>query len=154
MRFEFLILFSICGTTAFASADYKTLTDSCKSCNSIDKLVNKYNEETSPSNRLALALKVAGTIKEIKLKGKDKEDQYREIYFATKGSIEVLPDDFDSETCVRLLDLRTQAPETFDYVFTSFPLEDQKRIIERMKSFKDDKLRPNAKLPVAKEPKQ
>jgi hypothetical protein len=142
----FLFVFS-----TLHAADYQRLENSCDACVKIDKLLAKHSQELSPSARADLALKVAAVIKDIHLKGKELGDQRRAIYFAVNGSVEVLRDDFDSETVVRLIDLRAQAPAVFDYVLWRFPLVTQKRIVERMQAAKTDKIRPKAKIPIAKE---
>lgn len=129
---------------------YKRMDSSCKSCSEIENLIEKHNSELSPDKRLDLALKMAEVIKRTGVKNKPETAQKREIYFAITGAIQVLNDDFDSETVVRLMDLRAQAPKSFDYVFWRFPLVHQQRIAERMKAFKDDKIRPKAKIPEVK----
>lgn len=136
-----------------AEADYKTLTPSCKSCKEVDNLVNKFKDESSADTKLDLALEIAKTIKKINVKGKTKDEQAREIYFAINASVEVLEHDFDSETVIGLVGLRAQAPDRFDFVFWGFPLADQKQIVERMKAAKDDKLIKNAAIPIPKAPK-
>lgn len=130
--------------------DYKKLSEACRSCNDIENLVVKHNTELSPDQRLDYALKIAKVIEKISVKSKKEIEQKRETYFAINGTVQVLDDDFDSETVVRLLDLRTQIPKSFDYVLWRFPLVHQQRIIERMKAFKDDKIRPKAQIPEAK----
>lgn len=130
--------------------DYKKLSAGCRSCNDIENLVVKHNTELSPDQRLDYALKIAKVIEKISVKGKKEIEQKRETYFAINGTIQVLDDDFDSETVVRLLDLRTQIPKSFDYVLWRFPLVHQQRIIERMQAFKEDKIRPKAQIPEAK----
>lgn len=133
------------------SEEYRKLSPNCRSCNEIENLIVQHNGETSPDKRLEIALKVAKIIQKIGLKGKSATDQRREIYFSIKGAQQVLEDDFDSETCLRLLDLRTVSPQNFDYVFWRFPESQQKQILARMTAFKEDKIRPKAQLPLVKE---
>jgi hypothetical protein len=132
-----------------ATSDYQRLDPSCTSCTAIDKLLSQHSVSLSPDKQLALALQIAKVIEHTHLKGKALVDQYRAIYFSLKGTIEVLDDDFDSETVVRLIDLRAQAPAAFDYVFWRFQLGNQKRIIERMQAAKSDGIRPKATIPPA-----
>lgn len=145
-----LLATQIC-TMAAAEASYKSLNSSCLSCNKIDSAVNKHNSELSPDKKLELALDVARVIRKISLKGKPELDQKREIYFAINGSLQVLEDDFDSESVIRLMDLRTQSPKNFDYVFWRFPVAEQQKIAERMQAAKEDKLRPKAQVPPIKQ---
>jgi len=130
--------------------DYKRLNSSCRSCNEIENLIIEHDKELSPDKRLEQALKLAGVIKKISVKNKKPTEQKREMHFAINGALQVLDDDFDSETVVALMDLRPQAPRSFDYVLWRFPLVHQQRIIERMKAFKEDKIRPKAQIPEAK----
>lgn len=130
--------------------DYRKLSPTCRSCNEFEAIVVKQNTELSPDTRLEYALKIAKLIEKISLKGKSELEQRREIYYAINATIQVLDDDFDSETSVQLLDLRTKAPKTFDYVLWRFPLASQQNIIERMRSFKEDNIRPKAVIPEAK----
>lgn len=152
MKFAITILFSLfVNENLFAeNQDYKKLSPECRSCNEIDGIVNTHNTELSPDNRLDLALKMAKVIEKISVKSKSALEQHREIYFAINGTIQVLDDDFDSETVVHLLDLRTSTPKAFDYVLWRFPLVHQQRIIERMRAFKEDKVRPTAQIPEPK----
>jgi|GEM_PF-4510312 len=147
----FLILAGLLVFQAHAeNADYRKLSDDCRSCNEIDALVIKHNTELSPDNRLDLALKIAKVIEKMSIRNKPEVEQRREIYFAMNATFQVMDDDFDSETSVRMLDLRGQSPKSFDYVLWRFPLAQQNRLIERMRSFIEDKVRPKQKLPEAK----
>jgi hypothetical protein len=153
MRKTFLIVALFAASLIAHAAgedDYKKLSQACRSCNDIENLVVKHNTELSPDQRLDYALKIAKIIEKISVKSKNEIEQKRETYFAINGTVQVLDDDFDSETVVRLLDLRTQIPKSFDYVLWRFPLVHQQRIIERMKAFKEDKIRPKAQIPEAK----
>jgi hypothetical protein len=147
---KWILPFFLAAAAHAGDQDYKKLTTDCRSCNEIESLTVKHNTELSPSNRLDLALKVAKVIQKISVKNKAETARRREIYFAVNGSIQVMDDDFDSETVVRLMDLRAQAPKSFDYVLWRFPLVHQQRIIERMRAFKEDKVRPKAQIPEAK----
>jgi hypothetical protein len=131
-------------------ANYKSLKPSCRSCTQLDDIITKHNTELSPDERLDMALDVATVIEKISIKSKNQIDQKREIYFAINSTLQVLPDDFDSATVVWLMDLRTQAPKQFDYVFWRFPIGEQKQIVERMKAAKADKIRSKAQIPEAK----
>ena len=131
--------------------DYTRATDACKTCGQFEKLLQSHSAELSSDARLKIALEVAKVIQGIHLKGKPKLEQKREIYFAINASIQVQPDDFDAETAVRLLDLRPQAPAVFDDVLWHFTRGQQEKLIERMRAFKEDKVRPNAVIPVVKE---
>lgn len=130
--------------------NYKTLNSACSTCTQIDGILNKHNAELSADERVDLALNVAKVIRGMSLKSKPELDQKREIYFAINGSLQVLEDDFDSETVVRLIDLRAQAPKNFDFVFWRFPVAEQKKIAERMQAAKADNLRPKAQIPAVK----
>lgn len=136
---------------AVAAPSYQKLTDACTTCKAIDKVVGEHNIAPKPELKRDLAIKLGGVIKAISLKGKTVEEQRREIYFAINGSLEVLSDDFDSQTVVMLMDLRTQSPRNFDYVFWRFPMAEQKKIAERMTAAKTDKIRPKATVPAVKE---
>jgi hypothetical protein len=136
---------------AAATAEYKRLSPSCKTCGEIEQVTKQHNTETSADKRLQLALKLAKIIQGIDLKGKSETEQKRELYFAMNASLQVLPDDFDSETVVRLLDLRQRSPKIFDEVLWRFPLGEQQKLVMRMRAFIEDKVRPNAKLPTPKE---
>lgn len=95
-------------------------------------------------------LEISNLISRLKpatLKG---DDQKRALYYAFHASIEVLDDDFDSETVVRLLRLRPQAPAAFDYVFNRLSLNEQKNLHQRMTAVKR-LLMPKAELPTVKE---
>jgi hypothetical protein len=147
-----LFLLFVISLSAYAAGedDYKKLSEACRSCNEIENLVVKHNTELSQDRRLEYALKIAKVIEKIAVKGKKEIEQRRETYFAINGTVQVLDDDFDSETVVRLLDLRTQIPKSFDHVLHRFPLVHQQRIIERMQAFKEDKIRPKAQIPETK----
>lgn len=146
----FALIGLVFSNLALANDDYKKITPTCKVCMEIDNYVVKHNTELSPDERLNLALKVAKAIESISLKTKSATEKRREIYFSINASIHVLDDDFDSETVVRLMDLRTQAPKDFDYVFWRFPIADQKNLAGRMNAFKEDKVRPKAQIPEPK----
>lgn len=139
-------------TALFAAddEDYKRPSPNCKSCTEIEALLEKHNTELSNDKKLEYALKVAAVIEKISLKGKNKTDQRREIYHAINGTVQVLDDDFDSETAINLVGLRAQAPKEFDYVFWRIPIGQQNSIVERMKAAKEDGLTKKP-LPQAKE---
>jgi hypothetical protein len=136
---------------ADGSSSYKVLDQSCQSCVKIDSLLGKHNTELSGDKRLDLALAVSSEIRKIKLAGKPEKEQRREIYFAINGAVQVMPDDFDSDTVVKLMDLRAQSPKQFDYVFWRFNVGEQQKIVERMKVAKEDKIRSKAQIPVVKQ---
>ena len=138
------------GVFAGTTPEYKRLNPSCGTCAEIDKLLSRHSVESSPDKQLVIALKIAGVIKKITLKGKIELEQRRAIYFAINATNEVLEDDFDSETVVVLMDLRSQAPEAFDYILWRFPIGNQTRIIERMQALKDDGIRPKNEIPTAR----
>ncbi len=146
----FLTAFSAAALAGSQAQDYRKLSPACQSCNQIDALATKHNTEQSPDSRLKYALEIAKLIEKISIKQKPEIEQRREIYYAITGALQVLDDDFDSETCVQLLDLRGQAPKAFDHVLWRFPLVSQQKIIERMRSFKEDNIRPKAQIPEAK----
>lgn len=149
MKFFSALIF-ITSVSAFADGDYKRLTDTCKSCNAIDNLIIKHNTEMSSTARLELALQIAGLIDKISVKGKPELEKRREMYFAINATTLVLSDDFDSETVSSLMDLRAKSPKDFDYVFWRFPTHQQSEIVNRMKAFKEDKLKPKAQIPQVK----
>lgn len=95
-------------------------------------------------------LKIASSIHHLKLASLAGDDQKRAVYYAMHGAIEVLDDDFDSQTVVELLRLRPQAPATFDYVFNRLSLTEQKNLFERMGAVKR-RILPKAELPTVKE---
>ena len=97
--------------------EYKKLSASCVSCNEIDKLLEQYNASTSARAQLDIALNIAHVIEHISVQGKSLVEQRRAFYFAINATIEVLADDFDSETVVNLLDLRQHHSNAFDDVF-------------------------------------
>ena len=151
MLASFLILLLAAATTSATTGDYQRLTPDCPSCAELDQLLQRHSAELSPDRRLKLALSVAKVIARARLNGKTTVDQKRQIFFAINAALQVQPDDFDSETAVRLLDLRAQSPANFDQVLWRFTRGQQQSLIERMRAFKDDKLRPNAVIPVIKE---
>jgi hypothetical protein len=132
-----------------AGGNYK-VSGSCQSCAKIDGLAGKHNSELSPDKRVDIALELASQVREISLKGKPELEQRREVYFAINGTIQVLPDDHDSSTVVYLMDLRSQSPKQFDYVFWRFPISEQQKVHERMKAAKADNIRPKAQIPTPK----
>jgi hypothetical protein len=135
---------------AFAgSSSYKEYSSSCRSCVEIEKLLSIYDSQQSGRDQLDTALRIAKVIKHTSVKGNGIENQRREIYYAIKASIQILDDDFDSESVVGLMDLRDQSPEQFDYVFWRFPFADQKEITHRMSGIKSN-TRPKASIPQAK----
>jgi hypothetical protein len=148
----FLITFALKALAAATSTEsYKRSVPECHTCEELNDLLSKYASTLSPSDRIDIALHVAKTIEKITLKEKNTDQRRRELHFAINASLEVLTDDFNSETAVQLLDKRQDAPAEFDYVFWRFQLPQQKRLLARMKSFVDDKIRPKAKLPEPKE---
>ena len=121
-------------------------SDDCEICKELDMLVGQFSTQTKSDDKLQTALKIASSIGKISLKAKP-ELQKRQIYYAINATVEVLPVDFDSESVVRLMDLRSKAPKTFDTIFHHFPEKNQKEIFDRMKALKEDRIRPKATLP-------
>jgi hypothetical protein len=147
-----LTLLALSFATAIAqrTPEYQRLKNNCRSCTELEKITVAHSKELSSDARLKLALQMAKVIEGIVLKGEPKTEQMREIYFSINSSLQVLRDDFDSETVVRLMDLRAVEPKVFDEVFWRFDISQQKRLIERMAALKDDKIRPKAVIPKAK----
>lgn len=143
-----LLLYSF---SVFADGNYKKLSDACKSCNVLEDIVVKHNTATNPDDRLDLAMKTADTIKKISLKNKSQLEKRREIYYAINASLSVLKDDFESVTVYQLHGLRKQSPKDFDHVFHRFPTFQQADIANRMKSYKENKILPNAQIPEVKQ---
>ena len=150
IRFAATILILLPLIAGAQTPGYKRLTKDCRACNQIEDLIVKHDKELVPDDRQAIAFQMGDVIKTISIKGKKEEEQRRLVYFAINGTIQVIDDDFDSVTCLRLLDIRTSSPKNFDYVFHRFPLVHQNNIIGRMNAYKEDNFRPKAEIPTAK----
>lgn len=133
-----------------ATPEYRRLSSSCRSCEEISSLLETYSAQSNSGPRMETVLKIASLIHRLKLSSLTGDDQKRAVYYALHGSIEVLDDDFDSQTVVELLRLRPQSPVTFDYVFNRLSLTEQKNLFERMGAVKR-RILPNAQLPTVRE---
>ncbi len=130
---------------------YERLDNACTPCVEIDKLLSKHSTELDARKQALVALNTGLVIKKIRLAGKSEVEQKRLIYFSLKGCVEVMLDDFDHESILGLIDLRTQSPKIFDSVFWTFPKVNQQDIVLRMGAMMDRKLRKKTKLPEIKE---
>lgn len=124
---------------------------SCAPCLEINTLLDKHGSTTDPTVQIEVADKIAVVIGAMKIQRLELGEAYRQIYFAIKGTIEVLDDDVQSETVAKLILLRYQNPTRFDYVFWRFPVQRQKELIQYMRTFKDNPiLKKQFNVPTAK----
>lgn len=146
------LIVALCSMVLKVAAEpaFMKTSSRCASCIEIDRILAHFTNVPETENQMDDVLKLSATIQKIHLRGKSKEDQQREIYFSINATIEVLTADFDSETVLRLMDLRSQNPQLFDEVFWTFAKGQQSRIVERMQAFISDRIRPKGKVPQIK----
>jgi hypothetical protein len=149
--FALLLLVSAFAEEARSNEEYQKFDKRCSTCKKLADELGRLDKSPTGDKAVDAALEVAKVIKRINLKGKKELEIKREIYAALNASIEVLAYDHDSQTVFQIIGVRAQAEKEFDFVFHRFPKVTQQRIVDRMKAFKEDKIKSDFEVPTVEE---